>query len=121
MIHKIKAFLQWGIIILALILAISLVKSTLKILGSNEKITQALSEVRELEKENEILEKEFKGVQNVQFIEREARDKLGLAKEGEYVLILPDEDSLRAVAPKMEEKERELPPLNWEKWLKLFL
>ncbi len=120
MIHKIKAFLQWGIIILGLILAISLIKSTLKILGSNEKITQASDEVRELEKENEILEKEFKGVQNVQFIEKEARDKLGLAKESEFVLILPDEETLRSLSPKMQEKMRELPSSNWEKWLKLF-
>lgn len=120
MINKIKVILQWGIVLLALILGYSLVKSIIKIAGSSGKVEDARREVQGLKKENEDLNKELMAVQSVQFIEKEARDKLGLAKKGEIVVVLPDDETLRSLAPKVEEKTSSLPDPNWKQWLKLF-
>ncbi len=121
MIHKIKLLLQWGIVLIAFVLGISLVKSISKIVGSNEKVLKANEEVKTLQKENENLDKELKNISSVQFIEGQARDKLGLAKKGEIVVVLPNEETLRSLAPKIDEKKYELPISNWEKWMRLFL
>lgn len=121
MTNKIKSFIQLGILILAIILIISLIRSISKILGSNQKITDAQTKVEELQKENTDLTKELQTVKSTQFIEEEARDKLGLAKHGEIVVVLPDDNSLRALAPKIPEEKASLPISNWQKWLNLFL
>ena len=44
-----------------------------------------------------------------------------MAKEGEIVVILPDEHILRKLAPDREIEEEVLPDPNWKKWMKLFL
>ncbi len=119
--HKIKSILQWMVIIVALILGFSLVKSITKIVGSDSKIADAAQKVNQLKRENERLSNELKNVQSVQFIEGEARDKLGLAKKGEIVVVLPDASTLRILAPHETEEQKTLPDPVWRKWLKLFM
>lgn len=121
MIQKMKVILQWGIVVMGLILAFSLVRSLNKILGSSEKITQAQNDLASLQKENIELNETLNDVTSVEFIEGQARDKLGLAKKGEIVVVLPDEDKLRRMAPKIEEREQSLPDPIWKQWLKLFI
>lgn len=77
---------------------------------------------RELEKakiKNEDFKKRLSYVQTDEFIEKEAREKLGLGKEGETVLILPENF---AESLKKEEVEMVLPEdkANWERWRDLF-
>ncbi len=43
-----------------------------------------------------------------------------MAKEGEIIIVLPDEEILGTLAPNLEEEEEALPDPNWKKWLKLF-
>ena len=102
-------------------LGFSLLKSISKIVGSNQKILDEQKKVETLKKENSVLNKELQFAQSPQFIESQARDKLGLAKKGEMVVVLPDEKILKSLAPKMPiEKKIELDPV-WKKWLKLFM
>jgi cell division protein FtsB len=121
MLHKFQSFIQYLILILALILTFSLIKSISKIAGSERKITEEANSVKELEKQNTDLKTKLEGVKSTQFIEREARDKLGLAKIGEIVVVLPDSDSLKALAPKVQEEKFFLPEPIWKKWMMLFL
>ncbi len=121
MLHKIQSFIQYLTMILALILAFSLIKSISKIVGSNGKITDAQNSVHELQKENEDLKTRLEAVKSTQFIESIARDKLGLAKKGEIVVVLPDESILKSLAPKLENQKYTLPVPIWQKWLKLFI
>ena len=100
---------------------ISLIKSISKIVGSNQKITDAGSSVADLKKENDRLSVELQSVQSPQFIESEARNKLGLAKKGEIVVVLPDPKFLKALAPKLEEENSTLPTPIWQRWLNLFI
>ena len=59
-------------------------------------------------------------VQSEEFIEKQLRDILGMVREGEIVIILPEDDIVRSFAPKFEKEEEVLPDPNWKKWLKLF-
>ncbi len=74
-----------------------------------------------LRKENEELKKRAEEVGKDIFFEKEARNKLGLGKEGETIVVLPDDETLRKLALKREEEQDTLPDPNWKKWLKLFL
>ncbi|HWA52437.1 MAG TPA: septum formation initiator family protein [Patescibacteria group bacterium] len=121
MLTRIKSLLQVLSLFLAVLLAFSLIKSIVKITGSGSKITDEEVKVIALQKQNEILNSELQSVQTPQFIESQARDKLGLAKKGEIVVVLPDENSLKALAPKVEVKTYSLPDPVWRDWLKLFL
>jgi cell division protein FtsB len=53
------------------------------------------------------------------YIEREARDKLGLAKPGETVVIMPASGSGNK-AMEVKQPQDELRLSNWKKWWELF-
>jgi 2-phospho-L-lactate guanylyltransferase (CobY/MobA/RfbA family) len=77
--------------------------------------------VKELQRENRKLKRDLQEKESEEFIEKELRNKLNLAKKGEIVVVLPDEEILRKLAPERVEEEEALPDPNWKKWLKLFL
>ncbi len=77
--------------------------------------------VEELKTENTRLEEDLTRVKGEEFVEKQLRDKLGLAKAGEVVLVLPDAETLKKIAPKVESEEEVLPAPTWKKWLNLFL
>jgi cell division protein FtsB len=108
------------LILIIFVLVFSLARNITRINKASLKIQEAELRVEELKKENEELEKKLEVVKE-EFVEKQLREKLGLAKEGEIVVILPDEEVLRKLAPSYEEEEETLPDPNWKKWLKLFL
>lgn len=67
---------------------------------------------------NEELKKQLEYVNSDAFIEKEARDKLGLGKAGETILILPENLEIIGVNQPEISANQSLP--NWEKWWKLF-
>lgn len=121
MLRKIKSIVKIIILGIVLILGLSLVRSIAKLANSNQRIVDEETKVAKLQKENRELEEKLKGIKSVEFIEKEARDKLGLAKKGELVVVLPDTETLKSLAPKLEEKKFTLPDPNWKLWLNLFL
>ncbi len=86
-----------------------------------EDIRAEKDKIAKIEKENEALQAQILESQSLEFIEKEVRDKLGLVREGETVVVLPDEDTLRKLAPQIHEDSSILPDPNWKRWLKLFL
>lgn len=114
-----KAF-KWALLFLIFILVFSLVKNVLKAKDAAFKIAESKRKVEELKKENDELGKKIDSVESAFFLEKQARDKLGLAKEGEMVIILPDAETLKKAFPNKEEAKEDLPLPNWKKWLKLF-
>lgn len=118
--NKIKSILRFVFILIAIVLSFSLLGGISKIGSSNQKITDAQNKVDELKQENEELNRQFQIAQSTQFIEQIARDKLGLAKKGEIVVVLPGVDTLRSLAPKLPEEEFSPPIPNWKMWMRLF-
>ncbi len=117
----IKWLTRIGIILLIILVINSLIGGILLIGKSNAKIEEAKKKVAEEQKRNEDIKKQLEEISSQAFTEQMARDKLGLARLGETVIVLPDKEILRKLAPRVEDEEETLPDPNWQKWLKLFL
>ena len=118
---KIPKVSKYLIYIMFLLLSLSVYRNISKIGSIYKKIEDKEADVRKLEEENQNLERKVEEVTSDDYIEKQIRDKLGLAKEGEIVLVLPEPEVLKKFAPKIEEEEEILPDPNWKKWIKLFL
>ncbi|MCS7092090.1 MAG: septum formation initiator family protein [Patescibacteria group bacterium] len=115
-----KPLFYAGILVFAVLLY-SLIRTYGQYLRSKEIVAKSEEKVaKELEKQKE-LKDELIQTENIYFTEKILRDKLGMAREGEIVFILPSEDELRKIAPKYEKKTQESKISNWERWLNVFL
>lgn len=117
---KLKTYSNYLLIFIFLLMSVSLIRNILRVVESNKRIEKVQDRVEKLKKENEELEEKLAVTKSEGFIEKQLRDKLGLAKEGEIIIVLPDEEILGTLAPNLEEEEETLPDPNWKKWLKLF-
>ena len=110
------------VIVLAGIVAVaitwSLIGQIMTTLKSGDRLQEATERLHQLGVKNKELKRRLEEVKTPFFIEEQARDKLGLAREGETIVIIPQEklDQVLGVAKKAEEVK--LP--NWLGWLKLF-
>lgn len=111
----------WGLWFLILILAVSLIKNIGDSTRVKAEIASEAARVAKMEKENRELEAKIAQTQGADFIEKEIRNKLGLVKEGEAVVILPDKELLKKLAPPESSQDDVLPDPNWKRWLKLFI
>ncbi|KKQ53081.1 hypothetical protein A2865_04295 [Candidatus Woesebacteria bacterium RIFCSPHIGHO2_01_FULL_39_17] len=116
-----EKFVSLILLILLLILSLSLFRSISKTKQNALLIKKERDRVEALSKEKQRLEEELQKVHSEEYIEKQLRDKLGLAKEGEIIVILPEDSVVRKFAPKVEEEEEVLPDPNWKKWLQLFI
>lgn len=109
------------IFFIGILLTMSLVRNINTILSANAKISQTQDRLASLESKNEQLKQEVDRIGSSGFKEQQARDSLGMAREGEVVVILPPEDILRKLSSVVETQSwQELPKPNWRKWMELF-
>lgn len=104
------------IIIVGLVISFSLAKNLYAAFGSSKYLEQAQAKLDRLRAENEALLRENALAKDPSFIEREARERLGLVKPGEVVVILPDKE---ATSPATDEPTTPARPV-WQQWLGLF-
>lgn len=109
------------LLVFLVLLMLSLFRNYQKVREVEEQIENKEAEVQKIREEGENLVKRLEVAQSPEFIESQLRNKLGMAKEGEIVVILPPDEVLRKIAPKLEEEEEFLPDPNWKRWMKLFL
>lgn len=65
-------------------------------------------------KEDKFLTEKLQYVKSNEFVEKEAREKLGLVKEGEHIVIAPPPPQNTLKDGQKDAKE------NWKKWWELF-
>jgi len=118
--ERFKGYILYLVVLVLVLIAVSLVRNILRISQAENRVGDVRDRVENLKQENEKLKDELGKVEGEAYVEFQARDKLGLTKEGEIVVVLPKEDVLRKIAPKIEEEEEFLPESTWQKWLKLF-
>ena len=118
--RKLKTYSNYVLIAVFSLMLISLTRNILKIRTFRGRLTETEERIEKLKSENEVLGEKLDTFQSDEYIEKQLRDKLGLAKEEEVVIVLPDEETVRKFAPKTEEEEEILPNPNWKKWFKLF-
>ncbi|OGM08060.1 hypothetical protein A2W13_02820 [Candidatus Woesebacteria bacterium RBG_16_36_11] len=116
-----KKFSNYILIFFLLMFVLSLARNISKTKKAYTKISEEETRVNKLREENQNLQKQLEEMKSPEYIEKQIRNNLGLVKEGEIVVILPDEETLRSLAPQDEVEEDVLPEANWKRWLNLFL
>ena len=108
------------LLIIALIVFFSynLVLQITSTLKSGDKLQIATEEIHLLEIENQNLRKKLFEAKSPFFLEKIARDKLGFAKEGETIVIIPDKKVNEILGASQSAQEVRLP--NWLGWFRLF-
>lgn len=107
-----------GLIILAILVTVyKLLTQIIDATKSGERLSQAADMVYQLEAKNRQLKNKLVQTQSPQYLEEEVRNKLGLAKKGETVVIIPEE-KLKLVLGASSAAQTRLP--NWLGWLKVF-
>ena len=117
---KLHKYLSYLLIFISILLMVSLVRNIVKINNVNQSIKEEEEKVEKIREENEELEAKLEILRSDEYQEKQLRDKLGLAKEGELIVVLPEDEVLRTLAPKHVEEEETLPDPNWKKWAHLF-
>ena len=104
------------IVIIVLVIAYNLLVQITQSVKSGERLSQATEQVFKLQNKNKELKKKLTQIQSWDFIEAEARDKLGLSKKGETAIIIP-ENTLKLVidASNSAQTIRSPNPLGWWK------
>ena len=117
---KLNIVIRYGLFLIVISLIISLSRSIIKLTKAEDKIQDVKNKIISLKKGNEDLNNQISRMESDFFIEKEARDKLGLAKKGEIVLVLPPSNNYESLINIDSEAEPNLPLPNYKKWLKIF-
>lgn len=102
------------ILVVCLFLIVNLTRSVWQLWQAGDKVKEEEEKVTETELKNEELKKKLSEVQSPKYLEKIARDKLGLAKEGEVVVVLPSPQPTTS----RQVNDENLP--NWKRWWRLF-
>ena len=109
-----KKFLPFFLVLILLLIiknSISTIVKTLKNDNTSLKLKQQLAEE---EKKNQYLKERLFYVRTNQFVEEEAREKLGMGKPGEFIVIAPTTAPLNSKKVVFDDRP------NWKKWWELF-
>lgn len=117
---RLKAYSNIVFIAVSLLMLVSLTRNIVKVREAKDRLKEKEKYIEKTREENEELSRRVDTFKSEEYIEKQLRDKLGLAKEGEIIIVLPDEETISKFAPSDEKEEEILPDPNWKKWLNLF-
>ncbi|MBI2590531.1 MAG: septum formation initiator family protein [Candidatus Blackburnbacteria bacterium] len=116
-------FKRRGLFLVVALITISAIRTAFSLSGRQNELLLARQKLAQEQAEQKRLQEIQKSINSPVFIEKEARDKLGKAKPGETIVVLPGEDVLRSFAPimpKNDEMSLEVLPV-WRQWVEIFL
>jgi cell division protein FtsB len=105
-------------ILIILFIAGSLIKQISATVASSERLIGLINEVAELKIKNRELYSQIERIKTKEFIEEQARNKLGLIKDGETLVIISDDKLKQVMGVSQSAQVARLP--NWKGWLRLF-
>ena len=114
---KPKKWLFIAFLVISGLMITSLIRGINDLFGTRERFDKAEAEVAKLEVEKRALEQSLEEENGGLITEHAIRDKLGLAKPGEIVVILP-EDIGETFINTETVNDQDIP--NWKKWIKVF-
>lgn len=100
-----------------MLVAYNLISQIISATKSGERLSEAAEVVYKLEMKNKELKKRLDEIQSPDFIEEEVRNKLGLGKKGETVVIIPEEKLKLVMGASAAAQIRFS---NWLGWWRLF-
>jgi|DewCreStandDraft_4_1066084.scaffolds.fasta_scaffold00426_79 cell division protein FtsB len=101
---------------MVLLLGFNIFRSWYELNLRGDIIKQTEDRLAEAKRQNASLQKELARVESNDFIEKEARNKLNLGREGETVVLLPPITPEFTPTPVVIENLQ-----NWQKWMRLFI
>jgi cell division protein FtsB len=105
------------VLILGLVFVVRLGSNVVKLYKAGGRLSEEETKLVEVKKKNQELKERLAQVQTPQYMEKEAREKLGMGKEGEVVVIVPADEV--STANKVVSKQGNEP--NWVRWRRLYL
>ncbi len=102
-------------ILISVLMAVNSSRRILTFRTTAQSVGAAQKQLSDLKAENEILKKELDFKKSDQFAEEEIRNKLGQAKPGETIVVLPKSGAQPTVNGLSTTDEP-----NWQKWWNLF-
>ncbi|MDO8573570.1 MAG: septum formation initiator family protein [Candidatus Daviesbacteria bacterium] len=114
MIKKIAAVF---ILLIIGLFSYSLITRTTEAVKSGERLSKSADLVYKLEAQNKQLKKKLTEIKSPDYIEEAIRNKLGFARKGETIVVIPEE-KLKLVLGASQSAQIRLP--NWLGWLKVF-
>ena len=117
---KAKLYFRYFLIIASIFLSVSLVRNIIGIREAAKRIDEARSRVEILKEENAELQATLSEIESEAFMERQLRDSLGLTREGETLVVLPDNEEIMKFSHPEPREIPKLPDPNWKLWLNLF-
>lgn len=102
-------------ILVGILLVVSSTKRLFTFRTTTQKVEEAQARLEALREENKKLKEQKEYTKSDEFREREIRDKLGLAKEGEAVVVIPNNER-----DQQQEKSNKQETPNYIKWWSLF-
>lgn len=116
-IKKIICQFRFLALIFGIWLVISLSRDFWQLLKKKDRAEEMMTKKEALIAENQKLKGKLNYVESEEFVEKEAREKLNMAKEGEVIVILPEK--ITVADPRSPRSVAESLP-NWRQWLNLF-
>ena len=104
---------QLLVFIISLGLCLSALGTIIDLWHRKDIVSTRQNDLNAITRENQALEQELQDTKKRDYVERIARDKLGMVKDGESILLLPES------GPQLK-KETESSEPTWQKWWKLF-
>ena len=114
---KRSRLVRYLVLILGLVMSFTLTRGVWRLYRAGDRVEVAELQLKELEAENARLRQQRDYYQSQEFIEQQARDKLNMGKEGETVVILPENVGELLDSPTKVRVE-EIPV--WRQWVNLF-
>lgn len=110
--------ISFGLVILVgLIIAYNLINQIREAVKAGDRLSAAADIVHKLEAKNRALKEQLLKIRSVEFIEGEARNKLGMSKKRETVVVI-SEEKLKFVLGVSQSAQIRLP--NWLGWWRVF-
>ena len=105
------------IIITCIVISIGLVRSIVSLWQKKDMVEDRRNVLKYVENENEELKRKLQDATSSAYVEELARNKLGLVREGETVVLM-DKRALELMQKTQDQQEEQLP--NWKRWMRLF-
>ena len=116
---SVPAWLKYiGFTVLFLVAAVNLTRTTLNVVQSSKRLEELRGEVSDLEKQKSDFQAEIEYRQTDEFVEREAREKLGLVKPGEELFVV--KNVLGELTHRSEAAADDSNVSNARAWINLF-
>ncbi|MEK7543735.1 MAG: septum formation initiator family protein [Patescibacteria group bacterium] len=107
------------IIAVSAVLIVNLSRSIWDLWWRRDILGERQAVLQRLEAQNRSLQRELEYAQSPEFIEQEARNRLGLGKEGEAIVLMPNGQQEGRDNKQETENIKENVP-NWKRWWRLF-